>query len=285
MLAKDINYPKLDEMLNNYAIDKLYDILEKNGAHASEEIIEELEKKIITNKIIIVDYPNPKDDEFFNHKIPIAHGGRTKNDGFIHIYPYIRCKDYNNIEELYEFIIQSGIITHELFHYFIHLDDDLLDDEELKEFSHFINEGMVQAFTEEHENKMFPNIEYRKNIQLANKLRNIIPKEYSTKTIYRNTYTNICKKYPEAYEVFKDYKKLITFLNSFKDILKELEKKLDINHLDLYNRYNKYSVEETVQLFKEQVDNFIENKEENEYFKNSIENIYQEFCSSQEKKL
>lgn len=132
MVVNDINYIKLNEMFNNYAIDKIYDILEKYGAHASEEVIEEIENKIITNKIIVTDYPSPEDDELFNHNVPLAHGGRTKNDGLIHIYPYVICKDFNTTDELYKHIIESGIITHEIFHFFIKLDDDTLDDEEKK---------------------------------------------------------------------------------------------------------------------------------------------------------
>lgn len=155
MEVKDIEYVKLSEMFNDYAINKLYDILEKYGIHASKETIEDLENKIINNKIIIINHPSIEDNKRFNNDIPIAHGGRVKEDGLIHIYPYVACQNVFNTKELFQHIIDNGIITHEIFHYFIHLDNENIDDQEKESFIHFINEGLVQSYTEEHEKKHF----------------------------------------------------------------------------------------------------------------------------------
>lgn len=283
--AKNIEYVKLNEMLNDYAIDKLYDILERYGANADEKTFEELENKILANKIIIVDHPNSEDDKFFNNNIPIAHGPRTKNDGLIHFYPYVRCKNANSTDELFNQIIESGIITHEIFHFFIKLDDPSITDAEEEEFTHYITEGMVQLYTEEHEKKQFNDSEYRKNVNLANKLRSLIPKDISTKTIFRNNYTNIKKMYPDTEKVYEYFKIEKEFLRHFMELLNEVEEKTGINHQELYRRYKKYTIEETIDIFKKQADTFLEDNEDKEYFKTSIDNIYQELFIEKEKRL
>lgn len=285
MLAKDIEYGKLSEMLNSYAIEKLYDILEKYGVYANKETIEEVENKILTNKIIVVNHPNPEDDEFFNNDIPFAHGPQTKNDGLIHFYPYTRCKDIKTTEELFNYIIENGIITHQIFHFFIKLDDPKITDSEEKEFYHYITEGMVQSFTEEHENKEFPENEYRKSVILANKLRSLIPSEYSANTIFRNNYTDIRKMYPETEEVFQSFKIEKEFLKQFKELLKELEKIIGINYQDLYKGYNEYTIEETIEAFKEQISNSIQDEVNKDHFKDTIDNIYQKLYTKKEKRL
>lgn len=285
MLAKDIEYTRLSEKLNDYAIEKLYDILERVGAEPDKNTFLEVENKILANKIIVVDRPCPEDDEFFHNNVPIAHGPRTKNDGLIHIYPYTRCNNVNNTDELFNYIIECGIITHEIFHFFIKLDDPEVTDTEEEEFGHYITEGMVQLYTEEHEEKEYALNEYRKNVILANKLRSLIPEECSTKAIFRNNYTNIRQMYPETEEVFDIFKIEKEFLKKFKELLHEVEEKIDIDHRDLYQRYKRYSIEETIEVFKNQVSTYMPNDEDKEYFKNAIDSIYNELYTEKEKRL
>lgn len=285
MEAHNIEYVKLNEMLNEYAIDKLYDILERYGANINKETFEELENRILDNRIISVDHPSLDDNKFFNNNIPLAHGPRTKNDGLIHIYPYTRCKNVTDTQELFNKIIESGIITHELFHFIIKLDDKNITDQEEDEFTHYITEGMVQLYTEEHEKKEFTNSEYRKNVILAKKLRSMIPQGCATKTIFKNNYTNIHKMYPETEEIYEQYKKEKYFLTRFINILKEIEEIIGISHQDLYRRYKRYTIEETIKIFNEQVDTFIIDFDDKEYFKTTINKSYQELSTKKEKRL
>lgn len=283
MEARNIEYVKLNQLLTNYAIDKLYDILERYGLYASKETIEEIENKIVDNKIISVDHPSEEDNQLFNGNIPIAHGGRTKNDGLIHVYPYVTCHNINNTEELFNKIIDNGIITHELFHFFIKLDEEDIDDENINNFMHFLNEGMVQLYTEELDKKNYPNNEYRKNIAIAKKLRSNIPEEYASKTIFRNTYSNIKRMYPEVEIALQEYEKLNIFLNKLKDLLKGIKNQIDIDPERIYKSYRRYSVEETVRQFKEQVIKYITNEDEQKNYINAIDELYQEFINENKK--
>ncbi len=179
-----IDYEYIDKWLNLEASKIIKNIITSFSSCLTPEILKSLPQNL--DKFIVVNKPTKEDVERFSKEdgvkdpteysiehVPSAHGGRAKNDGLIHIYPY--SKSFENCQNNDEIISSclNDIITHEIFHYFIRPDINIQNDPIKEDFSHYITEGLVQLYAEEYQlsqgkNKPYSN--YDKNVETAKQL-------------------------------------------------------------------------------------------------------------------
>lgn len=259
----EINYDKIDRKLNNFAIDKIYVLLSFFGDNITPAAREQLENAVIKNRIIVVDHPSNKDRDFFKENIPPAHGPRTKEDGMIHIYPYIYDKDTDLLIKHY---IDEGILTHELCHYIIKLDFESPDKIE-SDLGHFINEGAVQLLTEQVDKKKHQGVEYRKNVELARILLTKIP----TKNIFKGNLKEILS--PEQFiEIKEEYLKQKAFTEEINSLASRIGTLYNFDYQSIIRRLKRMTVSETIGYLKEEIPK-LPNILEKEEFLKEIEEI------------
>lgn len=181
----NINYEKMQQSINEYGQYILNCIKNQYGFSMTPDQLKNLDD-LLDTEFIVIEKPTKEDVEFFSKQagitnpkyysseyIPSAHGGRTKEDNKIHIYPYTKSfSDCKNEEEILKLCIDN-IIIHEIFHYFIrpNLNDESNTMKE--EFGHFITEGLVQYYAEQFAQKYRlgnPKSNYDKNVEFAKKL-------------------------------------------------------------------------------------------------------------------
>ncbi len=150
--------------------------------------------KLIAEPFIVVDKPTQDNIEFFSKQegitdsnnystkyIPSAHGGRTKGDNKIHIYPFAKSLESCTSNEEIINTYLDNIIVHEIFHYFIRPninDNSVVNDD----FMHFITEGLVQLYAEDFSKKNrlnIPKSNYNKNVNAASELITNFPSQLS----------------------------------------------------------------------------------------------------------
>ena len=170
----DLNLSKISSILNDFAIDRIYEIIEKYGFQLNNEQLELFNALITSNRVIRVDYDSEQvRNHYANEQIPAASGPRSWGDGLIHIYPFIF--ENKTTEEIIEKYITEGIITHELFHYLVSL-DTLNNNPEYDMYYSFLNEGFVQYLTEQIEGREIESSNYRSNVEfvkgILNKMNN-----------------------------------------------------------------------------------------------------------------
>lgn len=254
----EINYDKIDKELNDFAIDKIYVLLSFFGDDIRPAAKEQFENAVIKNKIIVVDYPSNKDIDFFKGNIPSAHGPRTKEDGMIHIYPYIYDKDTDLIIKHY---IDEGILTHELCHYIIKLDFESSDKIE-SDLGHFINEGAVQLLTEQVDKKRHQGVEYRKNVELARLLLTKIP----TKNIFGGNLKEILS--PEQFvEIKEEYLRQNKFTEEINSLVSRIGTVYNFDCQSIIRRLKRMTVSETIGYLKEEISKLPNILEKEEFLK------------------
>lgn len=207
-----IDYQKIEEELNKFAIDIIYDILDKYSPFLSDEEKDTFIEKITSNKAIIVDKPCKEDEEFFQGSIPIAHGPRAKGDGYIHIYPYAFRNP--NTEEIISNCIDH-IITHELYHFIIKLDIEGEYSPDEIDFGHYLTEGMVQLFSEIHQGSTDRTSKYRQNVNNARIIYETC--KGNPQLIFQHNYKTIFAKLPELSSIYDNYLKEKQFNNKLFD--------------------------------------------------------------------
>lgn len=244
----NINYLKIEEELNAYAIETIYDIIEKCGKHMTQEQIETYENLICMNKVVIVNKPTIEDNEFFKGNVPVAHGPRTKKDGYIHVYPY----KYKNMdtEQIIDVYINQGVLLHELYHYIIKLDIPNNGDTERVKFGHFITEGMVEFLTELHSKKQYHRWSKRRNVCLAEKMYNMLSERNNISCIYQENFETIFKFFPELEELFIEYQKENAIVNEITQIIEKLCKKINKDKNKLLAKFNRYPLCEGIEELK-----------------------------------
>lgn len=263
----EINYDKIDKELNDFAIDKIYELLSIFGDDITPAAKEQFENAVIKNRIIAVDQPSNENMDFFKENIPPAHGPRTKEDGMIHIYPYIYDKDTNLLIKHY---IDEGILTHELCHYIIKLDFESSDKIE-SDLGHFINEGAVQLLTEQLDKKTHKGVEYRKNVELARILLTKIP----TKNIFRGNLKEILS--PEQFiEIKEEYLKQKTFTEEINNLVTRIRTIYNLDYQSIIRRLKRMTVSETICYLKEEIYK-LPNILEKEEFLKEIDEISKSF--------
>ncbi len=263
----EINYDKIDKELNDFAIDKIYELLSIFGDDITPAAKEQFENAVIKNRIIAVDQPSNENMDFFKGNIPPAHGPRTKEDGMIHIYPYIYDKDTNLLIKHY---IDEGILTHELCHYIIKLDFESPDKSET-DLGHFINEGAVQLLTEQIDNKKYQGVEYRKNVELARFLLTKIP----TKNIFRGNLKEILS--PEQFiEIKEEYLKQKTFTEEINNLVTRIGTIYNLDYQSIVRRLKRMTILETIGYLKEEISKLPNTLEKDEFLK-EIDEISKSF--------
>lgn len=220
----NINYEKIQQSINEYGQYILNSIKNQYSFSLTPKQLQNIDK-LLNSTFIVIERPTKEDIEFFSKQagiinsedysseyIPSAHGGRTKDDNKIHIYPY--TKSFSNCKSNEE-IIQScidSIVIHEIFHYFIR-PNLFNDNENIKdEFGHFLTEGLVQYYTEEFAKKYRlgnPKSNYGKNVAFVKQLIESFPNELTQAQIDRIIFTcnqeellNIAKI---GNEMYKEY--------------------------------------------------------------------------------
>lgn len=263
----EINYDKINKELNDFAIDKIYELLSIFGDDITPAAKEQFENAVIKNRIIAVDQPSNENMDFFKGNIPPAHGPRTKEDGMIHIYPYIYDKDTNLLIKHY---IDEGILTHELCHYIIKLDFESPDKSET-DLGHFINEGAVQLLTEQIDNKKYQGVEYRKNVELARILLTKIP----TKNIFRGNLKEILS--PEQFiEIKEEYLKQKTFTEEINNLVTRIGTIYNLDYQSIVRRLKRMTILETIGYLKEEISKLPNTLEKDEFLK-EIDEISKSF--------
>lgn len=181
----NLNYEKIQQSINEYGQYILNCIKNQYSFSMTHEQLKNIDD-LLGTEFIVIEKPTKEDVEFFSKQagitnpkyysseyIPSAHGGRTKEDNKIHIYPYTKSfSDCKNEEEILKLCIDN-IIIHEIFHYFIrpNLNDER--DKMKTEFGHFITEGLVQYYAEQFAQKYRlgnPKSNYYKNVEFVKKL-------------------------------------------------------------------------------------------------------------------
>lgn len=273
----DINYERISDVINQYAINQVNEILDTYREDLPDDVVMQFEKSISENRIVIVDKPNEEDLIRFNNNVPSAHGPRTKNDGYIHIYPYKYRLPYVKRElsddEIINRFINEGIITHEIFHYLYKLDKSKDDEEGIEvEFGHFITEGMVQLKTEEFLKKKCTSVEYRKNIEFANEINDAFKNAQAEKLLVQQDIKNACIISGIDYDYFiNKYQEFIEYNKNIEAIAEEIAIELNIDKKIVTRRLKRLTTEETIQHIKDTVQEYLPNR--NDYYLNKLDEI------------
>ncbi len=186
----NINYEQIQKSVNEYGKYILTCIKNEFAPSLTKEQLQNIEK-LLNTEFIIIEKPTEDNIEFFSKQagitnpndydaiyIPSAHGGRTKNDNKIHIYPFTKSfSDCKSNEEIIKSCLDS-IIVHEIFHYFIRPNLSLENETIKDEFGHFITEGLVEYYALEFSKKHrlgTPKSNYNKNVEFVKQLIASLP--------------------------------------------------------------------------------------------------------------
>lgn len=185
VINMNIDYEKIQQSINEYGQYILSCIKNQYGSSLTPEQLQNIES-LLNKEFIVIEKPTKEDVEFFSKQagvtnpkdysvdyIPSAHGGRTKEDNKIHIYPYTKSfSNCKNDEEIIQLCMDS-IVVHEIFHYFIRPNLSNEGETMKDEFGHFITEGLVQYYSEEFAKKYRlgnPKSNYGKNVEFVKQL-------------------------------------------------------------------------------------------------------------------
>ena len=186
----DINFERIQQSINEYGQYILNCIKNQYSSSLTQEQLQNIQE-LLNEQFIVVEKPSNEDIEFFSKQagivepenyssqyIPSAHGGRTKNDNKIHIYPYTKSfNDCKTDDEIIKFCIDD-IIIHEIFHYFIRPNLSTESENIKDEFGHFITEGLVQYYAEQFSKQYRlgnPKSNYGKNVEFVKELIDSFP--------------------------------------------------------------------------------------------------------------
>jgi len=222
----NINYEKIQQSINEYGNYILTCIKNQYSSSLTQGQLQNIDSLLNTN-FIVIERPTKEDIAFFSKQagitnpenysseyIPSAHGGRTKEDNKIHIYPYTKSfSDCKSDEEIIQSCVDN-IVVHEIFHYFIR--PNLFNEiNTIKgEFGQFITEGLVQHYAEEFAKKYRlgnPKSNYGKNVEFAKQLIASFPNNLTQAQIDRIVFTynqdellNIVQNGNEMYQEYVD---------------------------------------------------------------------------------
>ena len=264
----NINYEKMQRSINEYGRYILNCIKKQYGFSLTQEQLQNIES-LLSTEFIVIEKPTQEDIEFFSKQagitnpedyspeyIPSAHGGRTKEDNKIHIYPYTKFfNDCKTDEEIIQSCLDS-IVVHEIFHYFIRPNLSTESETIKDEFGHFITEGLVQYYAEEFSKKYRlgnPKSNYGKNVEFVKQLISSFPDNFTQSQIDKIIFTynqdellNITKngilmyeEYVDDFQLKKDISSFITIMSmdmgmdknekKLKDIIRHYKKIDDVN--------------------------------------------------------
>ena len=237
-----IDYEKISNEINIYGREVLKNI-QKEYSYSLTNEQKKLINEFLNDDFIIINTPSEEDNKFFKGNIPPAHGGRTKSDNKIHIYPYTKeFINFKSNEEMTNFI-KDNIIVHEIFHYFIR------PKYEQEELGHFITEGLVQYYTEKYSDKynlVKPKSNYDENVEFAKVLISSLNKNEIDKKIFTYNLEQLIdeskenKLFQEKLKEFNCNKKLHDKITSLiKTIGNELVENNQNKEEEIINYYSK----------------------------------------------
>lgn len=224
--SMNIDYDKIQKSINEYGKYILSCIKNECSNSLTSQQLQTI-NHLLNTEFIMIERPSNADIEFFSRQdgienpndysidyIPSAHGGRTKNDNKIHIYPYTKSfSECKTDDEIIKSCVEN-IVVHEIFHYFIRPNLSLESETIKDEFGHFLTEGLVQYYTEvfmEKHRLGSPKSNYGKNVEFAKKLISSFPSNLSQTQIDRIIFTynqdellKVSQNGKELYEEFSN---------------------------------------------------------------------------------
>lgn len=200
----NIDYNKIQQSINEYGKYVLNCIKNQYSSSLTQEQLQNIEN-LLKEEFIVIEKPTKEDIKFFSklsgitnpedysaEYIPSAHGGRTKEDNKVHVYPYAKTfSDCKNDKEIIQLCMDS-IVVHEIFHYFIRPNLSNENETVKDEFGHFITEGLVQYYTEEFIKKYRlgnPKSNYGKNVEFVKQLISCFPDKLTQTQIDKIIFT------------------------------------------------------------------------------------------------
>jgi archaellum component FlaC len=235
------DYERLASDLNIFGKQVLKAIKNEYGSSMTSEQNALINQLLSADNFIIVNKPSQEDISLFGSldEIPTAHGGRTKEDGKIHIYPYTKSfNNFHNYDDCLN-ICKNDLIIHEIFHYFIRPDvsniekNNFTNDKLADSFKHFLTEGLVQLYTEKFaadHNLPLPQSNYNANVRMANDILKSVPQEMNINKLgFQSDYLDILKY--AYYYSGKNYIDIYTKELQQKEYLENLIKEIAL----LYN--------------------------------------------------
>lgn len=288
-----IEYEKIEKYLNKYGKSILEQI--KNDY---EHVLSNSQKDYLTQLLnaptfIKVNKPTLEDIGFFSKQegiekeedfsqdyVPSAHGGRTKQDDKIHIYPYAKAfEKCKNSDEIINVCV-NDMIVHEIFHYFIRPEA-----KEEKEFQHFITEGLVQdhaeKFAQKH-NLQMPKSNYNENVTAAQKIYAGLPAEWSEeqkeRLVFQGSVEELITNSQEGKNVLHQYKENKKFKDDISSLIQESTSSLGMSEnqtkkfISYYKRISNKS-EVVSNLYDNINEHFKFNFQQRDYYLSKLKSI------------
>ena len=248
----NINYEKIQKSINEYGQYILSCIKNEYGPSLTQEQLQNIDN-LLNTELIVVEKPSNADIEFFSKLegidnpddysidyIPSAHGGRTKADNKIHIYPYTKTfSNCNSDEEIIKSCIDN-IVVHEIFHYFIRPNLSLDNKTVKDEFGHFLTEGLVQYYAEKFakEHRLGnPKSNYLKNVEFAEKLVSSfpsdLPKAVKDNIVFTYNQDELLKVAQNGQELYQEYRDDLQFQKDIAVFITDLGLNIDASKEEL----------------------------------------------------
>ncbi len=147
----------------------------------------------------------------------LAHGGRAKGDGKIHYYPDSR--EFESDEDMIEEC--SGILAHEVFHYFIQPDAIDIDDD-YREMASYYTEGLVEKETRKfcmrHPDIKYTHANYGHYMKFVNMVQGSLDSGSYEIIFSESDYLKNIGKYKDLYEkIMEERDFVLNFLNELMD--------------------------------------------------------------------
>ena len=243
----DIDYEKMNNSINEFGKNVLHCIKIQYGSSLTQAQLEHIDRLLETD-FIVVEKPNDEDIEFFSKQdgitnpskysikyVPSAHGGRTKGDDKIHIYPY--TKSFSKCTSFEEIIKQcfDDIVVHEIFHYFIRPDLSFQNNENVdvvkEEFGHFLTEGLVQYYAEKFANNnglVNPKSNYNKNVVFVQKLLSSFPTEQVDRCVFTCNQDELLSISESGSTMYREYVANYNFKEKISSFIIDISKKVDL---------------------------------------------------------
>lgn len=238
----ELDYQKISKQVNDFSKYIIACIKNEYGHSLTPEqiaLITELEQQ----QFIIINSPNEKDIEFFSRQdcvedpkkfdvshVPTAHGGRTKGDNKIHIYPYAKGFDKcQNTEDVINVCV-NDLITHEIFHYFIRPNVEAKEGTVEHDFGSFLTEGLVQLYSERfQEAHRFsqPQSNYTKNVEFAQQLLDScseLSDKERDKLVFQKSYVEMLQASKIGGTLFENYRQNWQFHHDISNLIEESAK-------------------------------------------------------------
>ena len=286
----EIDYERIEQNVNAYG-KQILKLIKEDYENVLSDAQKEYLKNILNDpNFIKVNKPTPEDIAFFSKQegiekeedfsqdyVPSAHGGRTKQDDKIHIYPYTKayakCQSNDEVISL----VKKDIIVHEIFHYFIRPEVKREED-----FGHFLTEGLVQdqaeKFSKKH-NLQQPKSNYSENVLAVQNIYAGLPDDWSEekkdKLVFQGSLEELIFNSKEGKKELQEFKKNKVFKDNIISFIQESTSLLGMNKAQsqkIVSYYKKITNKSEVvsSLYHNLNEYFKSNIQQKEYFLNKL---------------